>query len=357
MTVRWAGVGMVAWLAACHGGGQPDSEASQAAPEQAAPVAVDTVEARAGTRDLQATWIGSLAADQLAKVAADANGVVEGLRFERGQRVGAGATLATIDGSLLAAGRQATQAQLGLADAQRGAAQEECDRLSGLAAQGVIPDADRARAEAQCRVAAQQVNAVRAQIGVTDRQLGKTRVRAPFTGVIAERLVEVGEFVGAASPIAILVDADPIRVKFAVPERELAGLAEGGKVVIRAATAPDRTFEGTLQAFPPMAREMTRDLLLEAVVANADGALKPGGTASVEVVAGKADAVFVPRSAVVSDDTVHRVFTVSDGHAVEHFVHLEATVGEDVAVSPGIRAGDAVIVAPPAGLRDGAAVE
>lgn len=354
MRVGWLRLGWMGMWLACHGG---DEQSEQRAAEDADPVAVDTVEARGGARDVQATWVGSLAADQLAKVAADANGVIQRLRFERGQRVAAGSTLATIDGSLLAAGRQATQAQLSLADAQRGAAQEECTRLSGLAAAGVVPDADRARAAAQCRVAAQQVKAVRAQIGVTDRQLGKTAVRAPFSGVIAERLVEVGEFVGAASPIAILVDADPIRVKFAVPEREMGGLAEGGKVVIRAATAPDRTFEGTLQALPPMAREMTRDLLLEAVVSNADGALKPGGTATVEVVAGKVDAVFVPRSAVVSDDTVHRIFTVKDGRAVEHFVHVEATVGEEVAVAPGIRAGDAVIVTPPAGLRDGAAVE
>jgi RND family efflux transporter MFP subunit len=331
-------------------------EEATAPVEAEAPVAVETTAAEAAELDVVTAYQGTFVADASSRVAADANGRVVRILVERGERVAAGQALVEVDADTARLSAAAGAAQVALAEAQRTALEADCARYQKLFEEGAISAAQLDRSKAQCEAQARSVDAASAQARIAERNAEHTLVRAPFAGVVEERLVDVGEFVGASSPVIALVKTDPVRVRFAVPERELAAVLAAGEVTVRAAAVPDRTFPATLLPTPPSGREQSRDVVLEAKVANPDGALLPGLSATVELAGGKQPAVAVPSGAVVADDTVHRVFVVKEGVARETLVHVERLADGRLAVSPGVNVGDAVVLAPPAGLRDGAAV-
>jgi membrane fusion protein (multidrug efflux system) len=328
------------------------------APEKtvAPPVKVTTVAAEAAHVPDSVRFLGTLVPDKTARLAADANGVVTAMHVERGQPVSEGDLIAEVDTRMASLSATASEAQVALAKAQQSMADSDCGRIDALFAGGAVAQAQVDRAKAQCEAQARAVDAAKAQARIAETTLGKMKIRAPFSGVVAERLVQRGEFVSAASGVVNLVSINPIRVSFPVPERDLPAIAEGGTVRVVVAAAGGVPIEGTVLRLSPIARESTRDLIVEARLPNDAGALRAGLTAEVTVVKGERDAVSVPTTAVLADDTVHRLFVVRDGKAVERLVHIDLELDGRLVVSPGIAVGD-LVIDNPAGLHDGALVE
>lgn len=342
-------------LAGC--GARATAAAAIAATESPIQVQTTPVIERALPQHL--TLTGTLVANRESGVAADVAGKVAATLVERGSVVPKGAPLVRLDRRSAELSSAEARAQATAARAQAALARSECLRADNLFAAKAINQAEYDRAQAACEASGQAAVAAVARQGLATKTLGDLVVRAPFAGVVAERLVSEGEYVRADTRVAQLVDLARLRVELAVPEHALARLATGSEVHFTVAAFPSETFRATVRYVGAQVRRATRDLIVEATVDNADGRLRPGMFAVAELPLGEAAALVVPASAVRKgeDGSSDRVFVVEQGRIQERLVRAGAATGPWLAVADGVKAGEPVVVAPPASLRDGQPVE
>ncbi len=187
--------------------------------------------------------------------------------------------------------------------------------------------------------------------------LGDTRVRAPFDGIVGERFVNVGQWVASTTKVLSVYEPDPLRLQLTVPEADLALVKQDMPVAFSVAAFGDQKFQATVKFISPNVRESTRDLVVEALVPNADAKLKPGMFAVAKVALGEHPRPVVPTNALQKDETNARVFVVVSGQVQERTVQLGAQQGDLVAVLSGVKSGENVILAPSADVHDGARVQ
>jgi len=305
------------------------------------------------------TLTGSLHAHQQSDIAADASGKILQTLVERGQRVKRGQVLVTLDARAASLGAEAASAQAKLAQSQLEQAQRECSRVKHLLETGAISQADFDRQTAQCTANQWSATAAEAQQASATKLLGDTSIRAPFDGVIGERMVDVGQYVDRSTRVASIYESDPLRLTITVPEASLAAVHEGMPVTFTVASfGPEKNFVGTVKYISPNVRESTRDLVVEAMVPNPDGQLRPGMFCVARLELGDRPKPVVDAKAVVRDDTAARVFVVGpDKQIQERLVQLGETRQDLVAVLSGVTMGESVILQPGPNVRDGARVE
>ncbi len=301
---------------------------------------------------------GSLRADQESNIAADASGKVLQLLVERGQAVMRGQVIATLDARSATLGATAAQAQAKLAQSQLEQAQKECERVKHLLETGAISQAEYDRQTSQCTVQQWSAAAAEAQQQSATKLLGDTSIRAPFDGIIGERMVNVGQYVQPSTQVASIYDPDPLRLQVTVPEANLAEVKPGTPVTFSVAAFRDERFTATVKYISPNVRESTRDLVVEAIAPNHEARLRPGMFAVARLELSERPHAVVPTNAVKRDDTEARVFVVGPAKEVqERLVQLGETKGGVVAVLGGVKAGEAVVLQPGPDVRDGAHVE
>ena len=359
------------------------------------PVRVAAAAPRALPRMLRVN--GPLVADQQSDVTGVVPGRVTAVLVERGDVVAEGAPLVRlrdVDYRLQAAGANAAlqqaQARLGITDARapvrpedtaevrsaianRELADESLRRAEQLSQTGAMSQAELDRARATATAAREQYNSALngmrgaavalTQARVALQQAGtavrESIVRAPFAGEIAERFVDVGEYVAPQMRIVSLVKTDPLRMEMPVPQEQVGAIQRGQTVEIRVDTFPDRVFTGTVRYISAAVRTETRSMTVEATVPNADGTLRPGmfATASIDL-GGTREGVSVPVAAVLSEAGVNRVFVVrQDGTIEERVISVATRDAESVVVAEGVRAGERVAVETLDRLADGVRVQ
>ena len=353
--VLFTAAGGVAVSAAGCVGETANAAAANTAP---APVAIRAATAAPQPIDRFVRVTGSLAADEQVDVAAEAAGRVVLTPVERGTRVTAGAPLARIsateaDASLREAEANAAQieARLGLAagqpfDAQRVPevlnakasldwAQADFNRIKALLDQKVVSQAEYDQKLTAVRAAEQQyqtamngaqqsyrsLQAARARVDLAKKSAADTVVRAPFSGIVAERLVSVGDYVTKGTKIATVVQINPLRVQLTVPEQYLAQVSEGQAVRLTVDAYPNETFAARVRFVSPALKSDQRALTVEAIAPNADGRPKPGlfATALLQQ-PHPASALLVPESAIETVAGTARVFVVNGDTVEERIV-------------------------------------
>ena len=373
--------------AGCSSGDAKAKE--QASAPVVVPVSATTAAERPIARFIRAT--GSLMAEEQADVAAETAGRVMAAGIERGSPVSQGAELIRLssietDAQLKEAEANAAQieARLGITDgaalevnavpevqnAKAGAdlAQAEFARIKSLLDQRVVSqseydqrrtqaEAARQQYEAAKNSAAQQyqsLQAARARVSMARKAFADTVVRAPFNGVVAERLVTVGDYVTKGMKVAIVVRVNPLRVQLTVPEQAVSSMAPGQPVTFEVDAYPGRQFEGRVKYVSPALQADQRALTVEATVPNADGVLKPGlfATARIEQ-PGRTPGVLVPAVSVVTISGTSRVYVVAGDHVDERIVTTGEPVGDLVEITKGLKAGERVATKNVAQLADG----
>lgn len=367
--------------------------AAAGAPEPAA-ITTAAVESRSIDRFLRVS--GSLAADEQAEVSAEISGVIVGTPVERGSRVGRGAVLVTISASEAAAQLQEAEAnaaqieaRLGLAAGQPfdprrvpdvmnakaalDLADAEFARITSLLDQKVVSQSEYDQRRMQVEAARQQyqmaqngaeqsfraLQAARARVALARKATADTSVRAPFSGIVAERLVGAGDYVSRGTRVATIVRVDPIRVELTVPEQSVALIRPGQQVRLSVDAYPGQEFTAHVKFISPSLRSDQRALTVEAIAANPDGRLKPGlfATAAIQQPA-SAPALLVPATAVETVSGTSRVYVVVNGGTVqERIVTVGEKVGSKIEVTSGLSKGDVVAAEPGGRLNDGAAVK
>ncbi len=327
------------------------------APREAVPVAVTTegVTALDVPRTLRLT--GTLRGNREADLAANAAGRVLSTAVERGTAVRPGQVLATLDVRSAKLSASEARAQADSARAQQEQAQDECGTYEKLKEKGAISDLEYQQKVTQCRTLPLSVEAASARAELAAQNVGDGVIRAPFAGIIAERFIEVGQFVRQDSKVATIVSLDPIRLELLVPEADVAKVREGSELRFSVSAYPERRFSGKIRYVSGVVSRTTRDLVVEALVANEDRSLMPGMFADVELVVGTDNLPSVPKAAVIAQDGQSRLFVVVNGRLEERLVSLGPVTGERVAVLRGVKLDDKVVVSDAAALTNGQKVQ
>lgn len=314
-----------------------------------------TVEPRPMPRFLALT--GNLSANRSSQVAADGSGRVRETFIERGSVVKAGDVLLQLDARSARLSENEARATAQASRSARDAAQRECERAERLLRDHVIGQAEYDRAIAQCSSTQWSSEAAAARADLATKTLGDAAARAPFAGMVVERSVSVGEYVRPGSPIAMLVQIDPLRLQLTVPESEIGKVHAGQSVEFEVSAFPGERFNGRIELVSPAIREGTRDRVVEAIVANADQRLLPGMFSLARIEVARSDKPVVPQSAIRGEGTKSRVFAVVDGQLEERLVQLGERDGDLVALEKGVNAGERVAQNATTNLRDGLRVE
>jgi membrane fusion protein (multidrug efflux system) len=346
------GIGVVA--VACQ---RPDpSKAELTSAKADAPVAAQAVKVVEQPMPEYLTLTGTLRASEESDVAADASGKVTATFAERGQSVKRGDTLAVLDARGATLTASAMGAQTNLAKAQLDQAQKECERVKQLFQSGAISQAEFDRTTGQCQTTQWAAAAAQANQQSAQKIVGDAVIRAPFSGVVGERAVSVGQYVQPATKIVSLYAPDPLRLELTVPEANVGALRPEMPVQFAVAAYGNETFGGAVRFIAPNIRPASRDLVIEAMCPNADLRLKPGMFAVARLEIAQRPMAAVPATAVKRDETTARVFAVVDGRVQERIVQLAGDRDGKVGVIAGLKVGESVVDHPAPEIHDGVQV-
>jgi RND family efflux transporter MFP subunit len=322
-----------------------------------APIKVQTAPVTERPMSEHLVLTGTLRASQESEVAADAAGKVTATFVERGQRVKQGDVLVILDARGAAITATAAQAQSQLAKAQFEQAQRECERVKALKESGAISQAEYDRVTSQCQTTQWSVAAAQAQQKSAQKIVGDAIIRAPFSGVIGERYVNVGQYVMPSTRVVSLYAPDPLRLELTVPEANIGGVKQDQPVTFTVSAYGDEKFTGSVKLISPNVRPTTRDLVIEAFCPNPDGKLKPGMFAIAKLATAEKPQPAVPSAAIVTRDGVSRAFVVVDKRVQERIVQTGGERDGNTAVVVGLKVGEQVVVSPSPDVRDGAPVQ
>jgi membrane fusion protein (multidrug efflux system) len=222
-------------------------------------------------------------------------------------------------------------------------------------------EATRQQYEAAKNGAAQQYQSLlgaRARVTLARKAQADTVVKAPFGGVVAQRLVSVGDYVTKGMKVAVVVRVNPLRAQLTIPQQSVSAVAVGQPITFEVDTYEGRQFEGKIRYVSPALQADQRALTVEAVVPNASGELKPGLFATARLEESKrTPGILVPAAAVLTTAGTSRVFVVAGNQVEERIVTTGPAVGDLVEITKGLKAGERVATRNVAQLVDGAAVQ
>ncbi len=300
---------------------------------------------------------GVLSSNERTDLAANATGRVTKTFVERGDHVKQGQLLAQLDARSASLSQVEAQANVTSATEQLAGLKADCDRYVNLLARGAITQQEYDNKATSCKTQAASEEAARARAAQANQNVNDSAIRAPFTGVIAERFVHVGDYVHPDTRVVTLLVDDPLRLELTIPEANLGSVHQGTVVTFRSVSRPGRTFTAQVKYLGGEIREATRDLVVEAITDNPDRALLPGMFVTADITVGEVMSPVVPEKALVHRDDNTVVLVVVSGHIEEHIVQTGATVGDQVAISDGVKTGDVVVISPPPNATDGATVQ
>lgn len=198
-----------------------------------------------------------------------------------------------------------------------------------------------------------RLNTTISDIKLLEAQLQKTRIFAPFDGIIGLRYVSSGAYISPSTVIATLYNNSPAKIEFAVPSRYSSLIAAGKKIRFTIENDTSRVFAGEVYAIEPHINEETRTLKLRALADNSKGVLIPGQFVKVDLVLGsKADALLIPTQAVIPGQRGQTVYIARNGKAKEVTIETGTRTNVSIEVLSGLQPGDTVITTGILQLRD-----
>ncbi len=316
------------------------------------PAAVTTVVVKPQTWQPVISAVGSLRAINGVMVSTDLAGIVSELALESGARVKKGDLLVQLD-------TKQEEAQLRSAEARLDLAKVDLERKRDLVAKKAVAASDLDAAQSEFRQAQAAVEEMKALVA-------RKRITAPFSGVLGIRQVNLGQYINPGAAIVPLESLDPIYVEFALPQQHIETVTNGRKVRLTASGITGEEFTGEVTAIDARVDESTRNVLIQATVANPNQKLRPGMFVNVEVLLDEAnDVLAIPSSAISYAPYGDSVYVVKeeagpDGNPVktvqQQIVKLGPARGDLVTITHGIKPGDEIVSAGVFKLRPGAPV-
>jgi membrane fusion protein (multidrug efflux system) len=293
--------------------------------------------------------VGTLRAVRGADLAPEVSGLVTAIHFQSGQEVTEGAPLVQLNNESDVAKLQSLMAAVELAEANYDRDQKQ---LAIKAVSQAVVDADAAN-----------LKSAKAQVAEQRALVAKKLVRAPFTGRLGIRAVDVGQYVNAGTKLVTLQALDPVYVDFYAPQKSLGRIAPGQKIVLKTDAFQGQQFPGEVSSIDPKVDPATRNVQVRATVRNPKRSLLPGMFATVVLASGGPQRFLtLPQTAVSYNPFGDTVFVVEESKgkddkvalvAQQKFVTTGEARGDQVAILSGIKEGDTVVTAGQIKLRSG----
>jgi membrane fusion protein (multidrug efflux system) len=318
---------------------------------QPPPETVTTVVATTQPWESSMNAVGSVVAVNGVTVSADLPGLVAEIAFQSGQKVNHGEVLLRLD-------TKEERAQLTSAEAQRELSRVALRRAQELLPHGVIPQSTYDQSSAEFKQAEARVSEIQASIE-------RKTIRAPFSGTLGLRQVNLGQYLAGGAPIVSLQALQPVYVDFSVPQQDVGLLVAGGPVHLKS-DASGGAEVGKIAAVDAVIDEATRNVRVRAIFENRTLALKPGMFVEAQLAGGaQTSAITLPASSISYAPFGDSVFVVEDVKGADgktyrgvrqQFVKLGASRGDQVAVTTGLKPGEEIVSSGTFKLRPGAAV-
>jgi len=320
-------------------GGPPGAGGGRSS--QPASVTLAAVRSERVSQKLEA--LGNARANESVDISSKSSNVVTAVTFRDGERVKRGQVLVQLDNAQARADVAEAQAALTESESQYNRSRE------------LLNTQALSKSSFDQLVATLAAN--RARLGAAQARLEDTVIRAPFSGRVGLRRVSVGTLISPGDVITTLDDTSVIKLDFSVPENFLAGLREGLSIRASAPAFPGRSFAGSVSSIDSRVDMNTRSVTVRALLANDDGALKPGMFLNVSLANDEREALVIPEEALTPEAERQYVFVVSEGKVSRREVHIGGRRPGSVEVLAGLSAGERVIVEGTQKVRDGASVQ
>jgi membrane fusion protein, multidrug efflux system len=308
-------------------GGKEDEAAAPAGPQKPMVVEVVTIEPTDVAREISVP--GTIIPNETVQLYSEVSGRVEAIRFKEGQLVQKGAVLVLVDTDVLRAQKQQQVVEFELAK------KDEARKKALLDGKGISLE--------EYEKSASALAAVKAQIDLTNVQISKAAIRAPFTGRIGLRHISEGAFITTSTLITTLVQENPIKVEFAVSERYAMAVKTGQTITFKPENSRD-SFAAQVYAYEPVIDEGTRMMTIRASLPN-KGKLIPGSFVAVNYDLGmEANAFMVPAESVIPVLKGQKVLVVRGGKVEEVPVQIGMRTPDKVQVIGNLQKGDQVLV-------------
>jgi membrane fusion protein, multidrug efflux system len=321
-------------------GGQGQSQGAGSRANAPTFVAVAPVRSERLSQKLEA--LGNARANESVDISSKTSNVVTEVMFRDGERVKRGQLLVQLDDAQ-------TRADVAAAEAAVAESERLFNRSRELLATEALSKAQFDQLEATLK-------ANRAKLAAANARLADTVIRAPFSGRVGLRRVSVGTLISPGDVITTLDDTSVIKLDFSVPENFLATMREGLAVRATAPALAGRSFTGKVASIDSRVDMNSRAVTVRALLANEDGALRPGMFLNVALANDERESLTIPEQALTPEAERQFVFVVNDGKAQRREVRIGARRPGTVEVVAGLAAGERVIVEGTQKVRDGAPV-
>ncbi|MGB4222357.1 MAG: efflux RND transporter periplasmic adaptor subunit [Syntrophorhabdus sp.] len=301
--------------------------------------------------------IGTLNPFEEVTVSAEIEGVIRSVKVEEGSQVSKGMLLAAIDDSDYSLEVKRADAVFKQAEATLENTRLEFKRKDVLYKEELVTKQQYDDVTTRLSLAEAEVERAKASLSLARLKLSKTKITSPLACVIKEKRVSAGDFVRNGTPLFIIIQPNPLKLRFTVPEKDVGRLRVNQEVMLRVDGFAEAEFKGRVNIVFPNVEEKTRTLQVEALVPNNNGLLKPGLFAKVILyTAGERDTIVVPVTALLYEGEKVRVFVTEGDRAKERVVKLGSKYGEFMEIIEGVKTGEKVVFMGQQNLSEGAKV-
>lgn len=337
-------------LASCEKG-----EVKVKSEEKAVNVILQPVEKRSIRPYLET--IGTLIPNEEVTISSEVDGILKEVKVDEGTDVNRDTALAIIDDTDYILQVKQAEAILRQAEANMANISVEFKRKESLYKEGLAAHEEIDDMTTRLSLSESEVEKARASLTLLKQRLGKTKIYAPIEGKIKTRKVSAGDYVRNGTPLFTVIQDNPLKLTFNIPEKDIGRIRAGQDVELRVDPYPSKVFKGRVSITYPNLDERTRSLQAEALMGNSGGLLKPGLFARITIYTGNArEAYVVPINALLYEGDKAKVFTVENDRAMERHVRAGNKYGEVMEITEGVRGGDKIVIAGQQNLSEGVKV-
>lgn len=286
---------------------------------------------------------GSIEANEQIEIHSEVSGIVESISFAEGSQVSKGQVLLKVNDVEL-------RAQLVQAKTKESLASENERRAKLLLQKEAI-------SQEEYDIASADFRSMKAQTQLIQAQIGKTSIRAPFSGKIGLRNISPGTYVTPTTLIANLVSSNQLKITFSIPEKYASQITKGSEINFTVPNVTDK-FKAKIYALEPGIELTTRTMKIRALTDNSNGKLLPGTFANIELSLGKINnAIIIPTEVVVPVQDGKVVYIAQNGKAKEVKIESLARTDKDLVVTSGLNPGDSLITTGVMSLKNDADIK
>jgi RND family efflux transporter MFP subunit len=301
--------------------------------------------------------IGTLNPFEEVTISAEVEGVLRSVKVEEGTQVSKGMLLAAIDDSDYSLEVKRAEAALRQAEATLENTKLEFKRKDALHKEELVTKQQYDDVVTRLSLTEAEVERAKASLAIARLKLSKTKITSPLAGVVKEKRVSAGDFVKNGTPLFVIIQSNPIKLRFTVPEKDVGRLKMNQEVILKVDGFPGSEFKGKVNIIFPNVEEKTRTLQVEALVPNNNGILKPGLFAKVILyTSGERDTIVVPVTALLYEAEKVKVFIIEGDRAKEREVKLGSKYGELMEIIDGVKEGEKIVAIGQQNLSEGAKV-